>query len=106
MLRTPIKPYMPSNQDEVGDAKPERKHRHRRMGKTSPQPKSEPSSGDEDEGGGREREEDEGSSGSSNESPQRSSSDNGSDLEELLAKDFPNEDLPWLITRAIGKGGS
>ena len=33
-----------------------------------------------------------------------SSSDAGSDLEELLTKDFPQEDLPSLITRAIGKG--
>ena len=54
---------------------------------------------------------DDSSSGSSSESPsssphpQRSSSDNGSDLEELLGKDFPNEDLPSLITRAMGKGG-
>ena len=35
---------------------------------------------------------------------QHSSSDAGSDLEELLTKDYPQEDLPSLITRAIGKG--
>ena len=36
------------------------------------------------------------------EGKQHSSSD--SELEELLTKDFPHEDLPSLITRAIGKG--
>ena len=35
---------------------------------------------------------------------QHSSSDPGSDLDELLTKDFPTEDLPSLISRAIGKG--
>ena len=35
---------------------------------------------------------------------QHSSSDRESDLEELLAKDFPHEDLPSLLTRAMGKG--
>jgi len=49
-----------------------------------------------------------GRSGSPTSSPQaqHSSSDGGSDLEELLGKDFPHEDLPSLITRAIGKGRS
>ncbi len=107
MLRTPIKPFSPSEPEVPSTG---RKHRHRRSGKTSPRLNPEPCSGDEDETGG--RGEDESSSGSSNESPssssprsQRSSSDNGSDLEDLLVKDFPNEDLPSLITRAIGKGG-
>ena len=35
---------------------------------------------------------------------QHSSSDPGSDLDELLSKDFPTEDLPSLISRAMGKG--
>lgn len=43
------------------------------------------------------------SSNSSSPRLQRSSSI-GSDLDELLAKDFPQEDLPSLITRSLGKG--
>ena len=35
---------------------------------------------------------------------QHSSSDPGSDLDELLTKDFSTEDLPSLISRAMGKG--
>ena len=35
---------------------------------------------------------------------QHSSSDPGSDLDELLTRDFPTEDLPSLISRAMGKG--
>ena len=34
----------------------------------------------------------------------RRSSSVGSDLDELLAREFPQEDLPSLITRTIGKG--
>lgn len=44
-----------------------------------------------------------GSGDEEDESKQQSSSD--SELEELLARDFPHEDLPSLITRAMGKGG-
>lgn len=43
-----------------------------------------------------------GSGDEEDESKQQSSSD--SELEELLARNFPHEDLPSLITRAIGKG--
>lgn len=35
---------------------------------------------------------------------QHSSSDPGSDLDELLTKDFPTADLPSLLSRAMGKG--
>lgn len=98
MLRTPLKPYSPS--EEEG----QHKHKSRRKGKTS-------SHRPEAEGGTTSGEEEDSSSGSSCDSPtgsphpQRSSSDGGSDLEELLTKDFPHEDLPSLITRAMGKGG-
>lgn len=49
------------------------------------------------------------SGGSSCSSPSSSpclhrSSSVGSDLDELLGKEFPQEDLPSLITRTIGKG--
>ena len=100
MLRTPLKPYSPSA--EAGQHK--LKHKSRRKGKAS-------SHRAEAEGGTTSGEEGDSSSGSSCDSPtgsprpQRSSSDGGSDLEELLTKDFPHEDLPSLITRAMGKGG-
>lgn len=64
-------------------------------------------------GSGDEEGDDESSSGRSCGSPtfnsppaQHSSSDPGSDLDELLSKHFPNEDLPSLLTKAMGKGFS
>ena len=98
MLMTPIKPYSPEVPSAEQPASQERK---------------EPGSGGGYGGGGTpgsgDEEQDDRSSGRSG-SPtsyshaQHSSSDGGSDLEELLARDFPHEDLPSLITRAIGKG--
>ena len=86
MLLTPIKPYTP--------AEPNLKKT-----KTNKLKISEGVSGDEEE-------DIVGCPTSPASSPQaqHSSSDGGSDLEELLAKDFPQEDLPSLITRAMGKG--
>ena len=105
MLLTPIKPYSPvpptpaASQDkenegvegegEGGETKspPEGKGREKAQQET----------GDDDD-------DDRPGSPSSPPNAQHSSSDGGSDLEELLAKDFPHEDLPSLFTRAMGKG--
>lgn len=98
MLKTPIKPYSPAEQE----SKTKRKRRRVKAGSPQPKPESEATSGEEND--------EDSSSGSSccspsaSPRPQRSSSDGGSDLDELLAKDFPHEDLPSLITRALGKG--
>ena len=104
MLMTPIKPYSSEVPPREHPASQERKDRRG----------SGDGVGDGDGGGtagsGDEEGDDSssGRSGSPTSSPQaqHSSSDGGSDLEELLGKDFPNEDLPSLITRAIGKGES
>lgn len=99
MLGTPIKPYSPSDETDNKEQLPVKSS-------TSPEKsrenKTDGGSGDEDEDGYMPN----GRSASPNLSPQaqHSSSDGGSDLEELLAKDFPHEDLPSLITRAMGKG--
>ena len=95
MLLTPIKPYSPASEKEsIGDTAGE--------GETKSPPsktaeKSRQDSGDDEE-------EERPGSPSSPPNAQPSSSDPGSDLEELLAKDFPHEDLPSLVTRAMGKG--
>lgn len=96
MLMTPIKPYSPEAPSAEQPASQERK---------------EPGSGGDGGGtpGSGDEEQDDSSSGrsgspTSSSHAQHSSSDGGSDLEELLARDFPHEDLPSLITRAIGKG--
>lgn len=82
MLQTPIKPY--SGNTET---------RPKKVGSV---PKPEPL-----EGVGSDEEEE----GSPTCSPQQhSSSDGGSDLEDLLTNDFPQDDLPSLMTRAMGKG--
>ena len=84
MLQTPIKPYTPSQSHKTHTGvlpRPNKKLAYGNCGVGS---------GDEEERAP---------------SPQpHSSSDNGSDLEDLLDKEFPPEDLPSLITRAIGKG--
>lgn len=84
MLQTPIKPYNPSQSRKAcATAATNKKAFKVGMGAGS---------GDEDDRA---------------QSPQpHSSSDNGSDLDDLLDKEFPPEDLPSLITRAIGKGKS
>ena len=80
MLQTPIKPY---------------------SGSSETRPKKVPRKPDLSEGVGSDEEEE----GSPTCSPhQHSSSDGGSDLEDLLTKDFPQDDLPSLMTRAMGKG--
>lgn len=87
MLQTPIKPYNAADKPAV------------RMKKSKPA-EAAAGSGDEDE-------ELTGPPQSPTSSPQQqSSSDGGSDLEELLGRDFPHEDLPSLITRAVGKGNN
>lgn len=85
MLQTPIKPY-----NSRTEATPKARGGPKQV-KQEPQ-----------DGTGSGDEEDEGSP--SNSPQQHSSSDGGSDLEELLTRDFPQEDLPSLITRAMGKG--
>ena len=95
MLLTPIKPYID--------------HEDKEPTTTSPLEKC-PQGDSKLDGGSGDEEEDipNGRSSSPTHSPQaqHSSSDGGSDLEELLAKDFPQEDLPSLITRAMGKGNT
>lgn len=84
MLQTPIKSYTHSP-----DVQPQKQ----KVVKPAEPAAEGAGSGDEDE------------EGSPTSSPQQhSSSDGGSDLEELLTKDFPQDDLPSLITRAMGKG--
>ena len=90
MLFTPIKPYSLDSEKE-GEKVAE-------TTVSSPK-KPRQDSGEDDE-------EERPGSPSSPPNAQHSSSDGGSDLEELLTKDFPHEDLPSLITRAMGKGKS
>ena len=92
MLQTPIKPYSPSATAAAPTSEGHTKRHPKKEGGVASKP---------DAGSGDEEEEE----GSPNSSPQQhSSSDNGSDLEDLLTKDFPQDDLPSLITRAMGKG--
>ncbi len=90
MLQTPIKPYNNTETHSLKKKLPQLKPVEETSG-----------SGDEDEEGvgGRPR-----SPASSSPQAHHSSSDCGSDLEELLAKSFPGEDLSSLLTRAMGKG--
>ena len=85
MLQTPIKSY---SQTETHTKK---------KGMDKPSVIEGMGSGDEDE---------EGMERPRSPQAQHSSSDGGSDLEELLSKKFPQEDLPSHITRAMGKGVS
>jgi len=88
MLQTPIKPYTPSQTHRTRDGMLPRSSK--KLASFGSGGGGGVGSGDEDERA---------------QSPQpHSSSDNGSDLEDLLDKEFPPEDLPSLITRAIGKG--
>lgn len=80
MLQTPIKPY------NSKDIHPKKIGRANKPGPI--------------EGTGSDEEED----GSPTSSHQHSSSDGGSDLEDLLSKDIPEDDLPSLMARAMGKG--
>ena len=95
MLLTPIKPYSPDSEKEgEGEIAED--------GVTKSPPRKSVAKPRQDSGD--DEEEDRPGSPSSPPNAQPSSSDPGSDLEELLAKDFPHEDLPSLITRAMGKG--
>ena len=96
MLLTPIKPYSPCSEQEDEEEPGESSGGKITPTRKSPE-KPRQESGDDDE-------EERPASPSSPPNAQHSSSDGGSDLEELLAKDFPHEDLPSLITRAMGKG--
>ena len=95
MLLTPIKPYSPALEQDTGGESGDGPGETKTSSKKTTE-KVRQDSGDEDE----ERP----GSPTSPPNAQHSSSDGGSDLEELLAKDFPHEDLPSLITRAMGKG--
>ena len=97
MLLTPIKPYSPLSENDSENSGESSGGKKTPPRKSPEKPRQE--SGDD---------EDEERPGSPTSPPnaQHSSSDGGSDLEELLAKDFPHEDLPSLITRAMGKGNN
>ena len=108
MLLTPIKPYSPvppaaptaSHDKETNEGDGEGEGGETKSppeGKAREKVRQEAGAGDDDD-------EDRPGSPSSPPNAQHSSSDGGSDLEELLAKDFPHEDLPSLLTRAMGKG--
>lgn len=106
MLLTPIKPYSPAppapaalqdKENEGGEEEGEGGEETRSLPEGKGREKAHQEAGDDDE-------EDRPGSPSSPPNAQHSSSDGGSDLEELLAKDFPHEDLPSLFTRAMGKG--
>lgn len=107
MLLTPIKPYSPvppgaptaSHDKETNEGDGEGEGGETKSppeGKAREKVRQEAGAGDDDD-------EDRPGSPSSPPNAQHSSSDGGSDLEELLAKDFPHEDLPSLLTRAMGK---
>ena len=109
MLLTPIKPYSPAppaaptaTQDKENDEGDEEGEGEGGEIKSPPEGKGREKA--HQEMGGDDEEEDRPGSPSSPPNAQHSSSDGGSDLEELLAKDFPHEDLPSLLTRAMGKG--
>ena len=108
MLLTPIKPYSatpppdPTASQENGEGEGEGEGDG---GETNSPPEGEGGETARQEAGpGDDDDEDRPGSPSSPPNAQHSSSDGGSDLDELLAKDFPHEDLPSLFTRAMGKG--
>ena len=100
MLLTPIKPYSPApvaaSKDKENEGEEEGEGETKSPeGKVTEKPGQDVGDDEDEERPG---------SPSSPPNAQHSSSDGGSDLEELLAKDFPHEDLPSLLTRAMGKG--